>query len=254
MEPSPHFPLFQVFPTSSTPLIDKHIIAFGGDGFYTEPENKLTANFLVDLARRHPPKVCFLPTASGDAESYVQAFYARYTTDLCEPSHLYLFRREVKDLREFLLSKDVIYVGGGNTANMLAIWRVHGVDTILREAYEAGIVLCGTSAGALCWFECGVTDSFGLDLAPLYDGLGFIGGSACPHYDSEERRQPQYHKFVRDGFPAGYAIDEGAGGHFVNGEFREGVSSKSNARVLLLRKEKKSLIEIPLPVRYLGGK
>ncbi len=234
-------------------MIDKHIIALGGDGFYTEPESKLSAKFILSLARSHPPKICFLPTASGDTESYVQAFYARYTPDMCEPSHLYLFRREVKDLRNFLLANDVIYVGGGNTANMLAVWRVHGVEDILREAYEAGIVLCGTSAGSLCWFECGVTDSFGLDLAPLHDGLGFIRGSSCPHYDSEERRQPQYHKFVQEGFPGGYAIDEGGAAHFVNGEFREAVSSKPNARVLHLRKEKDRVIETPLPTRYLGG-
>lgn len=234
-------------------MIDKHIIAFGGDGFYTEPSNKLTANFLLHLARRTPPKVCFVPTASGDSESYVQAFYARYTPDICEASHLPLFLREVKDLRAFLLSKDVIYVGGGNTANMLAIWRVHGVEDILREAYEAGIVLCGTSAGALCWFECGVTDSFGLDLAPLNDGLGFIRGSGCPHYDSESKRQPQYHKFISEGLADGYALDEGAAAHFVNGEFREAISSKPNARVLRVRKEGERVIETAVPTRYLGS-
>jgi dipeptidase E len=238
-------------------LIAKHIIAFGGDGFYTEPENKRSAHFILRLARTNRsnnlPRICFLPTASGGAESYVQAFYARYTPDLCEASHLSLFRREVKNLREFLLSKDVIYVGGGNTANMLAIWRVHGVEDILKEAYEAGIVLCGTSAGALCWFECGVTDSFGLDLAPLYDGLGFIRGSCCPHYDSEELRQPQYHKFVLEGFPGGYAIDEGAAVHFVNGEFREAVCSRPNARVIQVRKENDRVTETPIATRYLGG-
>ncbi len=233
-------------------MIDKHIIAFGGDGFYTEPENTLTARFLLGLTGLSKPRICFLPTASGDSESYVQAFYTRYTKELCNASHLYLFRREVKDLRSFLLSQNVIYVGGGNTANMLAIWRVHGVEAILREAYEQGIVLCGTSAGALCWFECGLTDSFGLDLAPLLDGLGFIAGSNCPHYDTEERRQPQYHRYILEGLPGGYASDEGAAVHFVNGEFREAISSKPGARTFYVRREGNGVVETPVTVRFLG--
>ncbi len=236
-------------------MIDKHIVAFGGDGFIAEPENKLSANFLLSLARKpreaSKHRVCFLGTASGDATEYVSAFYARYS-GLAEASHLNLFRREVKNLREFLLSQDVIYAGGGNTANMLAVWRVHGVDKILHEAYEAGIVLCGTSAGSLCWFECGVTDSFGLDLAPLYDGLGFIEGSNCPHYDSEGLRQPQYRKFIMEGFPGGYAADDGAVLHFINGNFVEAVSSKLAARAFEVRKQKNEVIEKPLPVRFLG--
>ncbi|HEY3874540.1 MAG TPA: peptidase E, partial [Candidatus Kapabacteria bacterium] len=198
------------------------------------------------------PRISFLPTASGDAENYVAAFHARYE-GLAETSHLNLFLRQVKDLREFLLSQDAIYVGGGNTANMLAIWRVHGVDKILREAYDMGTVLCGTSAGSLCWFECGVTDSFGLDLTPLNDGLGFIKGSNCPHYDSEARRQPQYHKFIEEGLSGGYAADDGAALHFVNGNFVEAVSSKPNARAFEVRKKGNEIVEKKLDVRYLGN-
>src|SRR5947209_16284901 len=104
----------------------------------TEPENKLTATFVLGLTGTPKPKVCFLPTASGDSQDYTNTFYSRYTPDLCEPTHLFLFHREVKDVRAFLLDQDVIYVGGGNTANMLAVWRVHGVDAILREAHEKG--------------------------------------------------------------------------------------------------------------------
>lgn len=235
-------------------MADKNIVAFGGDGFYTEPQNTLTARFVMGLAGIERPRVCFVPTASGDAEPYVEAFHARYTPELCEASHLYLFHREVKDLRSFLLSQNVIYVGGGNTANMLAVWRVHGVEDILREAYEAGIVLCGTSAGSLCWFECGVTDSFGLDLAPLHDGLGFIRGSNCPHYDSESLRQPQYHRFIMDGLPDGFAADDGAALHFLNGKFHEAVSSKPNARAFHVQRDGNTIREKALAVRYLGAK
>jgi peptidase E len=235
--------------------ISKHVVAFGGDAMMTEPDNKLSAQFVLSLARKaqaeSQQRVCFLPTASADSETYIQAFHARYE-GLAETSHLNLFLRKEKDLRAFLLAQDVIYVGGGNTANMLAIWRVHGVDKILREAYDAGIVMCGTSAGSLCWFECGVTDSFGLDLAPLYDGLGFIKGSNCPHYDSEALRQPQYHKFIMEGLPGGYAADDGAALHFINGEFYEVVSSKPAARAFDVRKQGDEVIETKLDVRFLG--
>jgi dipeptidase E len=240
--------------------ISKHIVAFGGDAMIAEPENKLSAQFVLSLTQagstaprgESKPRVCFLPTASGDPDNYIQAFHARYD-GLAESSHLKLFLRTVKDLRGFLLSQDVIYVGGGNTANMLAVWRVHGVDKILREAYDAGIVMCGTSAGSLCWFECGVTDSFGLDLAPLNDGLGFIKGSNSPHYDSEALRQPQYHKFIMEGLPGGYAADDGAALHFMNGEFYEAVSSKPTARAFEVRKQGNDVIETQLEVRFLGA-
>lgn len=233
-------------------MTNKHIIAFGGDGFYLNPTNKLSANFVLGLTGVLRPRVCFVPTAGGDLPTYFDAFVARYSPDICDASQLKLFNREIKDLRSFLLSQNVIYVGGGNTANMLAIWRVHGVDSILREAYEAGIVLCGTSAGSLCWFECGVTDSFGTDLAPINDGLGFIKGSNCPHYDSEALRQPQYRKFVEDGLPAGYAADDGAALHFVNGEFVEAISSKQGARAFHVEKKGNEVVQTPLAVRYLG--
>ena len=198
------------------------------------------------------PSICFVPTASGDEEKYITAFYERYSPAICQTSHLKLFNREIKDLRSFLLSQHAIYVGGGNTANMLAVWRVHGVDKVLREAYDAGIVLCGTSAGSLCWFECGVTDSFGRDLEPLYDGLGFIKGSNCPHYNTEPLRQPQYHRFLREGLSGGYAADDGAALHFVNGEFIEAVGSKPNVRAFRIEMLGDRVEETPIPVRYLG--
>ena len=134
-----------------------------------------------------------------------------------------------RDLRELALSHDVIVVGGGNTANMLAVWRVHGFDRILREAWEKGIVLTGWSAGMICWFEAGVTDSFGPQLEGMRDGLGFLPGSACPHYDGEERRRPGYAQLLRDGFPPGIALDDEAGAHYVGTELREVLATGERA-------------------------
>jgi peptidase E len=129
-----------------------------------------------------------------------------------------LFARGREDLREWLLAQDVVLVPGGSTANLLALWRLHGVDAILREAWTAGVVLAGWSAGANCWFEACTTDSFGPDLEPLEDGLGFLEGSFCPHYDSEPRRRPLFHRLVAAGFPPGYGVDDLAACHFVGTE------------------------------------
>ncbi|HET8529465.1 MAG TPA: Type 1 glutamine amidotransferase-like domain-containing protein [Gaiellaceae bacterium] len=134
-----------------------------------------------------------------------------------------------ESLRELALAHDVILVCGGNTANMLAVWRVHGFDAILREAWEAGVVLTGWSAGMICWFEAGVTDSFGPALEGMRDGLGFLRGSACPHYDGEERRRPVYTRLVREGFPAGIALDDGVGAHYVGADLRAVVTSRPDA-------------------------
>jgi dipeptidase E len=134
-----------------------------------------------------------------------------------------------RELRELALAHDVIVVGGGNTANMLAVWRVHGFDRILREAWEKGVLLTGWSAGMICWFEAGVTDSFGPQLEGMRDGLGFLPGSACPHYDGEERRRPVYTQLVRDGFPAGIALDDEAGAHFVGTELRRVLATGDDA-------------------------
>jgi peptidase E len=133
------------------------------------------------------------------------------------------------DLRALALAHDVIMVAGGSTANLLAVWRVHGFDRVLREAWECGVVLTGWSAGMICWFEAGVTDSFGPQLAGLRDGLGFLPGSACPHYDGEELRRPVYRRLVQDGFPPGIALDDGAGAHYVGTELKRVIASTPGA-------------------------
>jgi peptidase E len=199
----------------------------GGGGFMMEPASLLD-DFLLSLALAPRPKVCFLPTPVGDSERAIVAFYEAFLPRDCEPSHLRLFgmpERPADRLRD----QDVIYVSGGNTANALALWRLHGVDRALVEAWERGAVVGGVSAGANCWFEACVTDSFGPELDPLHDGLGLLAGSFCPHYDGEERRRPVYRELVANGFPAGYAADDYAAFHFVGTELREVVSAREGA-------------------------
>lgn len=174
------------------------------------------------------PSVCFVPTASARADQKLLSFYESFT-GRAYPSHVLFNPWPRPDLREHVLAQDAIYVGGGSTANMLAVWRVHGFDSILREAWERGVLLCGWSAGMICWFEAGVTDSFGPGLSGMRDLLGFLPGSACPHYDSEDRRRPVYTELVADGFPPGYAADDDAALHFVGTELREVVAVRPGA-------------------------
>ena len=159
-------------------------------------------DLVLDLAKG--PRVLFVPTPATWPESTIVSFYESFARR-AEPSHLTFSPWPPDGLRELVLAQDVVYVSGGNTANALAIWRVHGFDLILREAWERGVLLCGWSAGMICWFEAGVTDSFGPQLSGMRDGLGFLPGSACPHYDGEGRRRPVYTELVRDGFPPGIA-------------------------------------------------
>jgi len=151
------------------------------------------------------------------------------------------------DLRDLALGHDAILVCGGNTANMLAVWRVHGFDRILREAWESGVVLFGWSAGMICWFEAGVTDSFGAQLEGMRDGLGFLPGSACPHYDGEERRRPVYTELVANGFPPGIALDDTAAARYEGTELQEVVTTRTGTRGYRVGPDG----EVPLPVREL---
>lgn len=233
-------------------MSEQHIVALGGGGFSSEDPASPLDDFILGLARRPNPRICFLPTASGDSDTYVANFYRAFSRRSCRPLDLALFRRTVVDLRQLLLEQDVIYVGGGNTANMLAIWRQHGVDQILRECWDSGIVLAGISAGAICWFEAAVTDSFGPQLAALHDGLGLLPGSACPHYDSEERRRPVYQRLVQDGFPGGYAADEEVGLHFAGFSLSEAVSARPQAKAYELKLDDGRVNERTIAPRLLG--
>jgi dipeptidase E len=213
-------------PASIARMADGRIVACGGALF--DDSSLPLRRHILSLARRSNPRVCFLPTATGDHPEAVARFYRVAAQLDCRPSDLPLFFREIEDLRAFLMEQDVIWVAGGNTANMLAVWRVHAVDEILREAWEAGCVMTGASAGMNCWFEASVTDSFSLSrLEGLRDGLGWLAGSACPHYDSEEMRRPVYRELVESGFPGGVAAEDGVGLVYSGAEFVEAVSGRA---------------------------
>jgi len=231
----------------------RHIVAMGGGGFAMEPENPLLDEFVLGLTRKHRPKICFVPTASADSDNFVMRFFRAFAQHPCLASFLPLFKRDIADLRSFLLSQDVIYVSGGNTANMLAVWRVHGVDRILREAWNRGVVLCGLSAGMICWFEESCTDSYG-PLAALHDGLGFIKGSACPHYDGERLRRPTFQRLIAEGhLSAGVAADCGAALHFVGTKLAEAVSSRPDAKAYRVTCSRGRAIESAISTRFLRG-
>jgi len=189
--------------------------------------NEVMREYVFGLARGR--RVLFVGTASMEDPSFAVSMYESLRPH-GEVSFLRFNPWPPEDLRGFALSHDVIFVGGGNTANMLAVWRVHGFDRILREAWESGIVLTGWSAGMICWFEAAVTDSFGPQLEGMRDGLAFLPGSACPHYDGEERRRPVYQGPVADGFPPGLALDDAAAARFVGTELREVVATTPDAR------------------------
>ena len=204
-------------------MAEQRIVACGG-ALFAEEAGSLR-NYILAAARHANPRVCFLPTATGDHPEAIARFYRVAAQHDCRPSDLPLFFREVDDLRAFLMEQDVIWVAGGNTANALAVWRTHGVDKILREAWEAGCVMTGASAGMNCWFEASVTDSFSLKkLEGLRDGLGWLAGSACPHWDGEAMRRPVYRDLVAGGFPAGVAAEDGVGLVYEGTSFVEAVS------------------------------
>jgi dipeptidase E len=234
-------------------MTKRQILAFGGGGFSMEPENPALEKYLLGRVETPNPQVCFLPTASGDAESYVFKFYEAFLKLDCRPSYLSLFRLPDADLEKFVLEKDILYVGGGNTRSMLALWREWGLDRILRAAYDRGVVLAGISAGANCWFEECITDSVPGDLRPLRC-LGFLRGSFCPHYDGEAQRRPAFHRLLTESkILPGYAADDGAAVHFVDGEPFAMVSSRPDARVYKLSKSRGKVVEEIQDSRYLNS-
>ncbi len=205
---------------------------------------------VLELTDARRPRICFVPTASGDhpaSERFLEAFPA----DGFEASILWLFDRDVADIDAFLGEQDIVYVGGGNTVSMLAVWRAHGVDRALRAAYDAGVVMAGMSAGANCWFEACTTDSFRLGRADLLlDGLGFVPGSFTPHYGSEPARRPAVLELVASGaLPPGFACDDDAAVHMVGGAFAEAIRSRPDARVFRVAPGDGGTREEPLEAR-----
>jgi peptidase E len=237
---------------SIQPRRPRQIVVMGGGGFLMEPRNPRVDRYILSLAKKRLPKVCFLATANGDSPDYIRRFHRAFEKHSCRPSTLSLFLRDERDPAKFLLDQDVIYVGGGNTANLLAIWRLHGIDKAMRRAWDHGIILCGLSAGMICWFESSVTNSFG-PLRELNDGLGLLPGSACPHFNSQPDRRPTYHRLIRQKkLPAGVAADDGAAIHYVDREIYRCVASRRNARAYRVSLRDGDVVEESLPTILLS--
>ena len=217
----------------SRPLIaleDRQILAMGGGGFTMEPNNPLLDDFVLSIAHTREPRILFLPTASGDTTAQINAFKARFDDRTCIAEHLSLFRlrESTRTLREIVLDQDIVYVGGGSMRNLLAIWQAHGLEDLLIEAWRSGTVLAGLSAGAMCWFQGGVTRSSGPP--EVMDGLGVLAGSLTVHADGEPERLPVWLAGVREGrIPGGWALDDGVGLLFRGATLERAVSSRPGA-------------------------
>lgn len=229
----------------------RQIVAFGGGGFSMESGNPLLDEYVLGLTGTERPKVCFLPSASGDADHYIVRFYRAFGADRCEASHISLFRREQgpEELRDHLLEQDLIYVGGGSLLNLLAVWEAHELGAILSLAWRQGIVLAGQSAGAMCWFEAGITKSSGKPLPGA--GLGLLGGSLCVHYNNEPDRRAAYLDAVADGMPGGYGLDDYAGLIWEGAGPPSAVTAQRGARAYRVAKGEDGVVESPLPARFL---
>lgn len=223
-------------------MADQTIVPIGGGTFCDG-----LARFLVNLTGKERPRTLYIGTASAEDPEQALKSHDRFGP-IAEVSRLEFFPWPPEDLRSTVLDQDLIFVGGGNTANMLAIWRVHGVEELVREALAGGVVLSGSSAGGICWFEHGVTDSFGPQLETM-ECLGFLRGSFCPHWDDEEQRRPRYHQLLKDGLAAGFAADAGVGLHFVNGELREAVACDEGSGAYRLEVVDGDVVETPIPAR-----
>jgi dipeptidase E len=222
----------------------REIVAVGGGTFCDG-----LARFLVELTGRERPRVLYIGTATAEDPEAALRTYDRFA-GLADVSRLEFFPWPPEELQSSVLESDLVFVGGGNTANMLAIWRVHGVDELLGKALDRGVVLSGSSAGGICWFERGVTDSFGPELGGM-ECLGFLEGSFCPHWDDEALRRPRYHELLQDGFPGGYAADAGVGLRFVDGELREVVACDEGSKAYRVELRDGQVVETPIEARAL---
>jgi peptidase E len=234
----------------------RHVIAIGGGMMSPREGVPYHVAHAITLSGKPAPRLCVLNQAVGDDPAYYLRFYDRLADSTAEVRHLSLFPMpNVTDPEDFLLSQDIIFVGGGSVANMIAVWRVHGIDEILRKAWQAGIVLAGSSAGGICWFEGGTTDSFGAKLRAYTDALGMLPGSFCPHYNSEAERRPLYRRLVADGaLSGGLACDDGVGAHFVDDTLAEVLADQPRGGAYQVEPDGAGgTTETPLPVRYLGA-
>jgi dipeptidase E len=231
--------------------ISRKILTMGGGGFSMEPENLLLDSYFFSMAEKKNPKVCFIGTASGDAQNYIDMFYQNMKNHEVQASHLSLFKGPKEPLRDFILDKDIFYVGGGNTRNLMVLWNEWHLGELLIEANKAGKVLGGISAGSLCWYEEGVTDSVPGQLGAL-KCLGILKGSHCPHYDGEMERRPAFHKLILNGMKDGMACDDGVAAVFEDEKFIEFISSRPAANGYFLKNVNGKIEEKLVKPRFLG--
>jgi len=219
-----------------------HIIAIGGGGFGRNPNHQKIEKYILDLTLKKNPNILFIPTASAEDKEYIVNYYSCFSKLDCNPHHITFFKRTPR-LNSIINKADVIYVGGGNTKSMLAVWREWKLDKLLLKAYNDGKILCGVSAGAICWFEQGITDSWASNLN-IMDCLGFISGMACPHYQEEPERRPTVHEMLNNGkCKSGWAIDGGAAVHFNNGKYLRSIQFYSNSYVYHVTSNNGNIIE-----------
>jgi peptidase E len=236
----------------SNKLLQKQIVAMGGGGWGMEPDNPLLDRYIYGLSDKEEPRICFIPTASGDSEEYIERFYQHFVPKPAHLSHLSLFEPPTSDLETLIFSQDIIYVGGGNTKNLIALWKEWQLDSILRKAWNRGIILCGLSAGSICWFAEGVTDSIPGDRTVL-KCLGFLPGSNCPHYNWEAYKLGYHRLLSKEKIEAGYAADDGVALHFISDRLKKIVSSRPEAKAYYLEKKNGKVIENSLNLQYLGN-
>jgi dipeptidase E len=235
---------------AATPV--RRILALGGHEFSARPPDRAVCELLLRLAGERGgerPRICILPTASGDTSEQIASFYSCFGERPCEPSDLSLFRlgRRPMALRDHLLAQDLIYVGGGSMVNLLAVWEAHDIASILSLAWRRGIVLAGQSAGAMCWFEAGITKSSGAPLA----AAGLLGGSLCVHYNNEPERRAAYLAAVGDGMPGGYGLDDYAGLLWEGDGVPSALTARRGARAYRVRRREGEAAESPMPARFL---
>ena len=219
-----------------------------------ERDNTFLDDYVTGLVDSDRPRVCFLPTASGDADHYIVRFYRAFDSSRCEPSHVSLFRRDggATDVHQHILSSDIVYVGGGSVVSLLGTWRAHGLDTTLRLAWEQGTVMCGGSAGSLCWFRSALSAFHGPP--QLVEGLGLLPFSNCVHFDCERDREGAFREHLMNGMCSGYAAEDGAALHFVGEKLLRVVTSRPDARAYRMRRTDARRIERrALPSQFLGG-
>ena len=228
----------------------RQVIAIGGGGFGRTQQSNLIEQYILDQSDQDIPNICFIPTATGDLDPYIVNYYSVFSKLDCDPSHISFFKRTI-DLEEHILKQDAIFVGGGNTKSMLAVWKEWGLDLILKKAYEQGIVMSGVSAGAICWFEAGLTDSWASELK-MMECMNFIPGSCAPHYDEEPERRPATKKFLEDqSISFMYGIEGGAALHFIDEQPDSTIRFKKNKNAYKVTCESNKIHENAYQVKEL---